>query len=74
MACHVVAFRRGENVMTIVPRLPIRAAGRWQGTTVPISPGIWHNVLTGQGLDEGEVDAAELWQDFPVALLERTHP
>ena len=73
MACHVVAFRRGEDVMTIVPRLPIRADGRWRGTTVPISPGIWHNALTGKRVDEGEVDAAELWQDFPVALLERTH-
>jgi (1->4)-alpha-D-glucan 1-alpha-D-glucosylmutase len=74
MARHVVAFRRGEDVMTIVPRLSIRADGRWHGTTVPISPGIWHNVLTGERIDEGEVDAAALWQDFPVALLERTHP
>jgi (1->4)-alpha-D-glucan 1-alpha-D-glucosylmutase len=73
MACHMVAFRRSEDVMTIVPRLSIRADGRWQGTTVPISPGIWHNVLTGKRIDESEVDAAELWQDFPVALLERTH-
>jgi (1->4)-alpha-D-glucan 1-alpha-D-glucosylmutase len=73
VACHVVAFHRGEDVMTIVPRLSTRASDGWRGTTIAIAPGIWHNVLTGQRVDEGEVDAADLWQDFPVALLERTH-
>jgi (1->4)-alpha-D-glucan 1-alpha-D-glucosylmutase len=74
LACHVVAFRRGEDVMTIVPRLITRAAGRWDGTTIPVSPGVWHNVLTGKRVDEGEIEISELWQDFPVALLERTYP
>jgi (1->4)-alpha-D-glucan 1-alpha-D-glucosylmutase len=74
LACHVVAFRRGEDVMSIVPRLGTRAGGQWRGTTIPVANGVWHNVLTGTRVDRGEVDAAELWQDFPVALLERTHP
>ena len=74
LACHVVAFRRGEDVMTIVPRLITRAAGRWDGTTIPVSPGVWHNVLTGKRVDGGEIEISELWQDFPVALLERTYP
>jgi maltooligosyltrehalose synthase len=60
--------------MTIVPRLITRAAGRWDGTTIPVSPGVWHNVLTGKRVDEGEIEISELWQDFPVALLERTYP
>ena len=38
LACHVVAFRRGEDVMTVVPRLVTRAGGRWRGTTIPVGP------------------------------------
>jgi (1->4)-alpha-D-glucan 1-alpha-D-glucosylmutase len=72
-ACHVVAFRRGEDVITIVPRLVTRAAGRWEGTTIRIFPGVWHNVLTGKRVDEGEIAISELWRDFPVTLLERTY-
>ena len=73
LACHVVAFRRGDDVMTIVPRLGTRAGGRWRGTTIPVGPGVWHDVLTGTRVDREAIDVAELWQDFPVALLERIH-
>jgi len=71
LAGHVLAFCRGENVMTIVPRLVVRAAGRWQGTTLCVPHGSWTNVLTHQSIDGGEIDLADLWRDFPVALLER---
>jgi (1->4)-alpha-D-glucan 1-alpha-D-glucosylmutase len=73
LACHVVAFQRGDDVMTIVPRLATRAGGRWRGTTIPVGPGVWHNVLIGKRVDRAEVDVADLWEDFPVALLERIH-
>ncbi len=73
LACHVVAFRRSVDVMTIVPRLGTRAEGQWRGTTIPVGPGVWHNTLSGQRIDSGEIDVAELWQDFPVALLEHIH-
>jgi (1->4)-alpha-D-glucan 1-alpha-D-glucosylmutase len=69
---HVVAFRRGESVMAIVPRLVTKAAGRWPGTTVQIPAGAWVNVMTGDRLNGGDVDVGDLWRDFPVALLERT--
>ena len=72
LASHVLAFCRGENVMTIVPRLVIRADGRWQGTKICVPQGSWTNVLTGQPVDGGDVDLSELWREFPVALLERT--
>ena len=71
LADHVVAFRRGERVMTIVPRLVMKAAGRWQGTTVPVPRGTWNNAITGEQMHSGDVDLADLWRDFPVALLER---
>ncbi|HEU4687063.1 MAG TPA: malto-oligosyltrehalose synthase [Vicinamibacterales bacterium] len=71
LADHVVAFRRGERVMTIVPRLVMKAAGRWHGTTVPVPRGTWNNAITGEQMHSGDVDLADLWRDFPVALLER---
>jgi (1->4)-alpha-D-glucan 1-alpha-D-glucosylmutase len=58
--------------MTIVPRLVIRAQGRWSGTSIAVPEGSWTNVLTRQRVDGGDVDVSTLWQDFPVALLERT--
>jgi (1->4)-alpha-D-glucan 1-alpha-D-glucosylmutase len=58
--------------MTIVPRLVIRARGRWPGTTLSVPRGSWTNVLTRQSIDGGEIELADLWRDFPVALLERT--
>jgi len=73
LACHVVAFRRGDDVMTIVPRLGTRASGQWRGTTIAAGSGVWHNALTGQRVGGEEIDVAELWRDFPVALLERIH-
>jgi (1->4)-alpha-D-glucan 1-alpha-D-glucosylmutase len=72
LAPHVTAFRRGEDVMTIVPRLVIGAASRWSGSTVRVASGRWRNVLTGQRVEAGDVDVSRLWHDFPVALLERT--
>ncbi len=72
LASHVVAFHRAEAVMTVVPRLVRQADGRWRGTTISVPSGAWTNVLTGQRVEAGDVDVAELWKDFPVALLERT--
>jgi (1->4)-alpha-D-glucan 1-alpha-D-glucosylmutase len=72
LAHHITAFRRGEDVMSIVPRLVIGAAGRWPGSTVHVASGRWRNVLTGQRVEGGDVDVSRLWRDFPVALLERT--
>jgi (1->4)-alpha-D-glucan 1-alpha-D-glucosylmutase len=68
----VVAFLRGETIMTIVPRLVIGAAGRWRGTTVDVPPGQWRNVLTDRSVAPGEADLGEIWRECPVALLERT--
>jgi (1->4)-alpha-D-glucan 1-alpha-D-glucosylmutase len=71
LAGRVVAFQRGESVVTIVPRLVMTAAGRWSGTIVRIAAGIWNNVITGERVNEGDIDLEDLWHDFPVALLER---
>jgi (1->4)-alpha-D-glucan 1-alpha-D-glucosylmutase len=70
-AGHVVAFQRGDRAITIVPRLVSKASGQWRGTTVRIPAGTWDNVLSRERLTGGDVDLADLWRDFPVALLAR---
>jgi (1->4)-alpha-D-glucan 1-alpha-D-glucosylmutase len=47
-AGHAVAFRRGQAIV-MATRLPARLArrGGWAGTTLPVPPGRWRDVLTG---------------------------
>lgn len=70
-ADHAVAFRRGDAVVAVAPRLPLRLGGDWGDTRVVLPPGRWRNVLTGDDRPGGEVRLAELLWRFPVALLER---
>ncbi|MGH9178792.1 MAG: malto-oligosyltrehalose synthase [Acidimicrobiales bacterium] len=70
-AHHVVAFARGGQVVTVVPRLVLGLGGDWAGTTVAMPAGSWRNLLTGEELPGGEVPLAGLLARFPVALLER---
>jgi (1->4)-alpha-D-glucan 1-alpha-D-glucosylmutase len=68
---HAVAFARGGEVAVVVPRLPMRLGGDWQGTTVTLPPGSWRDELTGDEVAGGERPVAELLARFPVALLAR---
>jgi (1->4)-alpha-D-glucan 1-alpha-D-glucosylmutase len=68
---HVVAYLRGDHVMTIVPRLPLSLGGDWDGTTVEIPAGEWRNRFTGERITHGAVDLATLLKGFPVAVLVR---
>ncbi len=68
---HVVAFRRGDHVMTVAQRLPLSLAGDWAGTTVDVPTGTWRNCLAGGMISGGTVELATLLQNFPVALLVR---
>ncbi|MDY7100327.1 MAG: malto-oligosyltrehalose synthase [Actinomycetota bacterium] len=70
-ADHVLAFARGEEVVTVVPRLVLRLDGRWDDTTLDLGDGPWTDVLTGAEWPGGTVRLAELLGRFPVALLER---
>jgi (1->4)-alpha-D-glucan 1-alpha-D-glucosylmutase len=69
-ADHVVAFSRGDDVLTVVPRLTCGPVD-WARTTISLGEGAWRNVLTRTSLTADVVDLATLWSDFPVALLER---
>ena len=71
-AAHCLAFIRGGEVVTVVPRLPLRLAGDWSGTTLALPPGDWTNVLTGARVAGGGHLVGDLFADFPVALLARS--
>jgi len=70
-AQHVVAFIRAGTIATIVPRLVLTLAGNWENTSIELSPGDWHNILTGDVVPDGRRLLAELLNRFPVALLMR---
>jgi (1->4)-alpha-D-glucan 1-alpha-D-glucosylmutase len=68
---HVVAFIRGESVVTILPRLVTKLGGDWQDTEVELPRGEWMNHLTGERLRGRRIKLSELTRRFPVALLAR---
>ena len=68
---HAIAYLRGDDVATVVPRLGHLLGGDWQKTTVELPDGQWKNWLTGSFCTGGKVAVGELLEDFPVALLVR---
>jgi (1->4)-alpha-D-glucan 1-alpha-D-glucosylmutase len=70
-ADHVVAFRRGYDVLVAVTRWTVQLEQTgWGDTTVEIPDGSWIDALTGI-VATGATPAAELFAELPVALLER---
>ena len=68
---HVVAYMRGDNVLTVAPRLTISMGAGWGDTKIDVPAGRWCNRLTGEQVSSGAVEIAELLRTFPVALLTR---
>lgn len=71
---HLIAYVRGDQVATVVPRFPVSLArsGGLQDTRVRLPAGHWVDGLDGRRAWEGVVAASELFVPFPVALLVRT--
>lgn len=69
-AQHVVAFCRGERLVPVGVRLPLKLGG-WEGTSLTLPERRWRNELDGRELEGGSVAMAELVRSFPVALLVR---
>ncbi|MDQ2688842.1 MAG: malto-oligosyltrehalose synthase, partial [Chloroflexota bacterium] len=66
MAGAVVAFARGDELVTVVPRLVHEA---WDDTSLALPDGRWRDL---DGVDRGGVVLLdELFRDFPVSILER---
>jgi len=68
---HVIAYLRGDNVVTVVPRLVVTLAGKWANTAVALPKGQWTNRMTGETIEGGKVAMEDLLREFPVALLVR---
>ena len=73
---HVIAFARGSQLVTVVPRLVLglRQAGGWKDTAVDLPAGQWVDVFTGRrhgspNAPESSAYLLKLLRDFPVALL-----
>jgi (1->4)-alpha-D-glucan 1-alpha-D-glucosylmutase len=71
-AKHVFAFVRGEQVVSVVPRLWLGFRGEWGGTELELPRGRWRDALSGEPhFSDGAVLTAQLLRRFPVALLVR---
>jgi len=67
----VLAYARGQQLMTVVPRWPLRAQQLGAEVRVRLPPGELRDVLTGDRViarPEG-VSVRALWARFPSALL-----
>jgi (1->4)-alpha-D-glucan 1-alpha-D-glucosylmutase len=70
-ADHVVAFLRGEALVTVVPRLLISLNGDWGDTWMELPEGYWRNHLTGDKFKSGKAMLRNILARFPVAILEK---
>jgi (1->4)-alpha-D-glucan 1-alpha-D-glucosylmutase len=67
---NVLACRRGEELIAIVPRFGMSVAGDWQDTLLPLPRGKWRN-LFGASVASSSAAPLQLFSEFPVALLVR---
>ena len=65
---HVVAFERGDSVVTVVPRLTLKLGGEWGDTSLELPRGSWRDAIT-EAERSGSVGISDLLDGFPVALL-----
>jgi (1->4)-alpha-D-glucan 1-alpha-D-glucosylmutase len=70
-ADHLIAFVRGERIVTLAPRLVMQLNGEWSQTTVELPRGTWKNILTGDDVEGGVNELRNLLTRFPVGLLVR---
>jgi (1->4)-alpha-D-glucan 1-alpha-D-glucosylmutase len=68
---HVIGYLRGEEVVTVVPRLTLKLDGAWKDTIAVLPKGKWKNRLSGAMVSGGVITMKLLLKDFPVALLVR---
>jgi len=72
---HVAGFVRGGEVAVLVTRAPQRldAGGGWGENSVDLPDGLWRDELTASMYGGGENRCADLFADYPVALLRKVH-
>jgi (1->4)-alpha-D-glucan 1-alpha-D-glucosylmutase len=75
---NAIAFTRGENVLTVVPRLTTQLVPSprlplgdvWSDHSLNIG-GKWRNVFTDEVIEGEKLTLKEVFATFPVAILER---
>ena len=67
---NLLAFRRGDNLIAVVPRFNMTINGDWGDTRLPLPRGAWRNCFTEARVSDG-AGPEELFGTFPVALLHR---
>ena len=67
---NIIAFLRGDQVLTIVPRFTLKLNSNWQDTNLELPPGNWRNEFTGEPW-AGRIRIESIFVKFPVALLTR---
>jgi (1->4)-alpha-D-glucan 1-alpha-D-glucosylmutase len=70
-SCHAIAYLRGNDVATVVPRLLKTFGGSWEQTAVELPRGDWTSLLTGARVPGGRFEMEDALREFPVALLAR---
>lgn len=70
-ATHALAFMRSDDVIGIVPRLPLGRGRDWDDAHLNLPEGAWRNVFTDESVSGGNHRLAGLLRRFPVALLVR---
>jgi (1->4)-alpha-D-glucan 1-alpha-D-glucosylmutase len=68
---NLFAFRRGDDVISVVPRFTMSVRDDWGDTSLPLPRGTWRNHFTGAVVQAGATPA-QLFDGFPVALLIRS--
>jgi len=67
---HLMAYRRGADLVVAVPRFTLTLDGDWGDTLIPLPPGTWRSAF-GDETFTGEISPTALFAAFPVALLLR---
>jgi (1->4)-alpha-D-glucan 1-alpha-D-glucosylmutase len=70
---NLLAFRRGDNLIAVVPRFNMTVKNDWGDTRLPLPRGLWRNCFTDARVRDG-AGPDELFGVFPVALLHREDP
>jgi len=71
---HLVAFQRGEDVITLVQRLPQSLQNQWRDTVLHLPEGDWENILIGEKFKGQATPVKQLLDRFPIALFVRYTP
>ncbi len=68
-SAHVVSFMRGDEVITIAPRLFMTLEEGWIDTEIDLPAGRWRQEFDGRLIDGGARRLHDVLRTFPVALL-----